>query len=73
MLEITEEIKKYLDSTAGRKYFREITPELSAQARHEFKKTLLNTTEAIRKRARALVLLDNKIKEVNIKKTLDNA
>ena len=50
-LEISENIKKFLDTAEGQKYFREITPNMSSQKRHEIKKSLINPPKTIRKRA----------------------
>jgi len=72
MLEITEEIKNFLDSTEGRKFFREITPHLTPAARTEFKKSLLNPPRMITRRRVVMSLLSGKINELNIKKKLDN-
>ncbi|MBU8901787.1 MAG: hypothetical protein KOO69_03525 [Victivallales bacterium] len=71
MLVITEEIKNYLDTTEGRKFFREITPEMSAGLRFEFKKSLMRYSPTLRRRFAVLSLLHGKINEINIKKTLD--
>ena len=61
MLEITEEIKNFLDTAKGQKYFREITPDLKRSARCEFKKTLLYPPKTVRRRAEVLALLVSKI------------
>lgn len=72
MLEITDKIKNFLETIEGRKFFREITPELTAAARHELKKSLLSPPATVRRRTALLSLLENKINEINIKKSLDN-
>jgi len=70
MLEINKEIKNFLGTTEGRKFFRNITPELSGSARHEFKKSLLCAPKKIRRRS---LVLDSIKNEININKKLDKA
>jgi len=70
--EINEEIKKFLNNTEGRAYFRKITQDYTAANRSELKKRILNPSEKALKRKRVEALLSNKINEINIKKKLDN-
>jgi hypothetical protein len=68
---ISEEIKKFLATSQGRKYFKEITPNDTTASRSEFKKSFLNPPANVRKHATVKALLENKINELNIKKNLD--
>lgn len=71
LLGISEEVKDYLDTPEGRRYFREITPNDSKGSRHEFKKSFLNQAESIRKHLYVWRLLENKVFEEKVKVCLD--
>ena len=70
-LELSEKIKFYLNTKEGRKFFRQITPNMSRAGRFEFKKSLGNPPEYILRRAEAVALLDAKIKHNKCQEKLD--
>jgi len=69
---INEQIKNFLGTKEGRKYFAELTPELTHASRSEFKKSLIDPPKNIRRHLSIKALINNKINEVRLKNLLDN-
>ena len=70
--EITEEIKNFLGTTEGRKFFAEITPGETHASRSEFKKSFIDPLKNVRKHLLVRALLAGKLNEIKLKKKLDN-
>lgn len=68
---ISEEIKIFLGTREGRKYFAEITPQDNHASRSEFKKSFLDPPINVRKHVIVKALLEIKLDEIKLKNSLD--
>jgi hypothetical protein len=70
-LEISEEIKNFIETKEGRQFLTEITPGLTHATRTCFKKSLLDPPKNVRRHMITRALLKNRINEIKLKKKLD--